>query len=208
MPAALNLAGIQYNRLTGIKRIGVLRRRALWLFRCKCGNTLEACAADVKSGNTKSCGCLLRDLLLERNTKHGQAHSLTYRIWCGMKSRCYTSSATGYKWYGAKGIRVCAEWRDSFEVFLADMGTCPNGGYSIDRIDGSGNYEPSNCRWATLTEQANNRRSTRLITYNKKTLSMFQWSKLLGGSRGLVKHRINSGWSDERSVSTPVCTST
>lgn len=119
------------------------------------------------------------ELALSNGTRyrHGMTGTRTHRIWVGMRRRCRDENASGYQNYGGRGIKVCPEW-DSFEQFLSDMGECPSG-YSLDRIDGDLGYEPSNCRWATLEDQNNNRRSVVLVEWQGKTLSIRQWSREL-----------------------------
>ncbi len=119
------------------------------LYLCHCGKEFESLINNVKRGNTKSCGC-------SRKT-HGKAKTKEYQCWQNMKKRCYNSKDINYENYGARGIVVCDRWLNSFEDFYSDMKDCPEG-YSLDRIDVDGNYEPDNCRWSTRSEQAYNTR--------------------------------------------------
>lgn len=125
---------------------------------------------------------------------HGMTKTRTYKKWAGMKTRCYNEKEESYKYYGAKGIRVCDSWLNSFDNFLKDMGTCPEG-YTLDRIDSDNNYSPDNCRWATLKQQANNKTNNRWIEYNgmKKTLS--QWSQFRGIGHATILYRLKAKWS-------------
>lgn len=136
-----------------------------WLCHCDCGNDLVARSRDLRSGNTKSCGCLKMDLTRVRFTTHGYCKegkpNQEYTTWKGMRQRCNDPNADNYPRYGGRGISVCARWSD-FSLFLADMGPRPEG-TSIDRINNDGNYEPGNCRWATAVEQQNNRRKTNVM---------------------------------------------
>lgn len=141
------------------------------------------------------------------NYRHGKPPE--YRTWLGIKARCYNPNIPNYKDYGGRGIKVCDRWLgiDGFEHFLEDMGPRPKGKskggralYSLDRIDVNGDYCPENCRWATAGEQQNNRRSNRII--NGKTYA--EWGKELGGSRHLIRKRLQYGWTPEDAVSTPL----
>lgn len=165
MPAAKQLDGQVFGRLTVIGRFRSRNGRVTWLCRCECGKLHEAVSHALTSGHTKSCGCW-KD---ERNTStaptHGHAKrgykSPTYYSWCAMWTRCTNPNVKSYKDYGGRGVQICDRWKD-FENFLADMGERPEG-RTLDRINVNGNYEPGNCRWATRKEQAiNTQRASRL----------------------------------------------
>jgi hypothetical protein len=140
------------------------------------------------------------------NYKHGCKHTKLYEIWCAMKQRCDNKNAWAYKYYGAKGISVCDEWQNSFESFK--IWSEANGyieGLSIDRIDNNGNYSPSNCRWVTMKEQANNQRNTLRIEYLGVTKTLHEWADSLGIRSATLYYRIYKlGWSIERAFTEKV----
>ncbi len=178
-----NLAGQRFGRLQVVTEAP--RRSAdarYWLCRCECGNSKEVSHRALKSSNTKSCGCLLRETTARRMTVHGHASRTSrtrlYKIWGGMVARCTISSATGFAQYGGAGVKVCDRWL-TFENFAADMGE-PPAGASIDRIDGALGYEPGNCRWATRQQQNENRKSVRWIEFDGKRMNVTQWARHLG----------------------------
>ena len=153
----LDFTGNKFGRLTIIKRDIENKIPRMWLCICDCGVKKSVRMDHLKNGRTVSCGCHKTELAINRLTSHGMTKTRTYRIWRDMINRCHYENYPERHLYGGRGITVCDRWRYSFENFLADMGVCPDG-LSIDRKDSNGNYEPTNCKWSTSKEQANNRR--------------------------------------------------
>ena len=187
-------SGDKYNKLTAIRFVEMRgKSQQYWLFHCDCGNEKVLCANDVKR-RTKSCGCFQS----KGNFKHGMKGTRTYASWKGIKERCLNKNCKDYKNYGGRGITICPEWL-TFENFYNDMGKRPIG-LSIDRINNNGNYCKENCHWATIEEQANNKRTNHLITYQGKTQTLAQWEKELEISRGIIRGRLKLGWSVEKAL--------
>lgn len=198
--ARLDLTGKTYGYLT-VKEFSKVKtspcgsKNSMWICECKCGNDVEVLAQSLKSGNTLSCGCYKISI----HTKHGMVNTGTYKSWSGMKSRCFHKSTPLYKNYGGRGITVCDRWLD-FNNFLLDMGERPKG-KSLDRIDVNKNYEPSNCRWATVFEQANNTTRNHNITFNGVCKTLTQWANQLNISTAALTKRLNK-WSLEKALTT------
>lgn len=170
---------------------------------CSCGGKTEVSKAALRR-NTLSCGCLRQRLLdTGMQLRHGQTKTRAYRSWGTMLQRCYNPKNLKYPSYGGRGIVVCDRWLN-FDAFLADMGQPPVGA-TLDRRDNSGPYELSNCRWATATEQARNRRSNKLISFRNETRCLAEWGDVLGFKPATLLTRLDRlGWSIEKAFTTPL----
>ncbi len=209
----IEMVGKKFGRLSVLERDSTGNNGAVtWKCRCDCGNIVSVNGSALRNGHTSSCGCYQKDIATvsakqmgQKNTRHGMSYERIHGIWRGMKQRCSDPNSDDYKNYGARGITVCPEWSESFEAFrdwaLAN-------GYrddlTIDRIDNDGPYAPENCRWATGAEQNNNRRNTRLVTFNGKTQSLQQWANETDIPRGTIAARLRTGWSVERALTEPI----
>lgn len=205
MPKPYNLLGQKFGHLLVKEDAGSKDNRYSCLCLCDCGNTKLIRSSALTRGHTRSCGCLQREVVRQRNTSHGESRSSEYSIWAGMKARCYNPKATYYENYGGRGISVCEHWLHSFENFLSDMGKRPSPKHTIDRIDNDKNYEPTNCQWITRAEQNRNQRSNIKITYQGETKNLSEWSKITGISFSGLKQRLFVlHWPIEKSLTTPV----
>lgn len=192
-------SGKRFGRLLLKERVeNTSTGHARYAYVCDCGSLGVANIRDIQSGRTQSCGCLHR----EKITSHNKARSPTYNVWSTMQQRCGNPNATGYSYYGGRGISVCERWK-TFENFLADMGEQPARRMSIDRIDVNGNYEPGNCRWLSMTKQQLNRRNNRRITLGGLTQTVKEWCIDLKMSEELFRSRLKQGWTPEEVVTTP-----
>lgn len=190
--------GSKFERLTITSHAGVDKRnRTLYNAVCDCGNIAICNATELRNGHKKSCGCLRSELSSKRMTTHGATKggksSKEFTTWCSIKQRCLDENTKSYHNYGGRGISICERWVNSFENFLFDMGKRPSSKHSIDRIDVNGNYEPSNCRWATSKEQGRNRRNNRIVNINGSDKSLVEASEIIGIKQGTLISRLNRG---------------
>ncbi|TXJ78613.1 hypothetical protein E2C11_16535 [Streptomyces lavendulae] len=198
----LGLTGRRFGRLLVIEQAGrSARKDVMWRCRCDCGEEVTTSASSLSLGRTQSCGCLRREAVAAAATRHGQSDNPLHKRWRNMLDRTGNPEHPAYPDYGGRGITVCERWR-AFENFAADMGPTFSSDLSLDRIDNDGNYEPANCRWATLHEQARNRRDNRTITWRGRTMVIAEWSEFLGFNRYLISQRLRQGWSVERALTT------
>lgn len=203
------LYGKKFGRLTALaptdKRAAC--KSVIWRCECECGAIKEYPITWLLRGKVVSCGCRKAENLWAKNKPvHGKSGTPIYGVYRAMLNRCYYVKDVAYKNYGGRGIAVCDEWKKSFVNFY---GWAIANGYSkeltIDRIDNNGNYEPSNCRWVTYKEQANNTRKNRFIEYNGTTLTLSQWSEKTGISQSAIERRINlRHWTIEKALTTPM----
>lgn len=181
------------------------------IFRCHCGNEFRAYFFAVKYGKTHSCGCYRRAWTRAKSLKHGNnrgkeagGRTPEYRTWANMKHRCECPTGRMWKYYGGRGIKVCDRWQE-FPAFLADMGLRPSPQHSIERINTDGNYEPTNCRWATDVEQANNKSNNLRITIEGETKTLSEWARVSGISAGTIITRYKRyGWGPHQAVFAPL----
>ncbi len=183
--------------------------KPVWLCQCDCGTVTTAYGYSLKNGHTQSCGCLHRErasTAAKINSRtHGMKNTPEWHSWSAMLSRCRNPNATGYDRYGGRGIRVAKRW-EKFENFYADMGPRPSKAHSLDRKDSNGHYKPDNCRWASRTEQANNRRDSAIVVYHGEQMPLHvAWTKSGSHvSKREVRRRMRFGWTVERALDTPV----
>lgn len=157
MPPVIDLTNKRFGRLVAKERAPNMGRRAAWLCLCDCGNTHTVSSNILQRGTTRSCRCLLNEWRLTHGlTRRGKIHP-EYGVWKTMRQRCSNPNRNSYPNYGGRGIKVCERW-SKFENFIADMGPRP-AGYTIERLNNNGNYEPTNCKWIPLSDQGKNRRS-------------------------------------------------
>ncbi len=201
MSKIINLIGKRFERLIVIERSENIKERVAWKCQCDCGNTKIVTSQDLKHKKVKSCGCLRKETACINNRKtikHNKTNTRLYRIWQGIKSRCYYNKNLEYKNYGARGIKICDEWLHDFMNFYD---WAMQNGYkeelTIDRINVDGNYEPNNCRWVTYRIQENNRKNNKIIEYKNKKYTLSQLSDFLKIPYATLSWRIKNNWKEE-----------
>jgi hypothetical protein len=191
----LELAGVRSGKLVAVEKAGVNHeKRILWRCQCDCGNETLATASAIKLGLNRSCGCAKSSGKGAR--QDGRSKRPEYMVWQIMRQRCGNPADDGYYLYGARGIRVCAEWdtKDGFAAFIAHLGPRPSADHSIDRIDNDRGYEPGNVRWATPKQQAANRRTTHYLTIDGETYHVSEWARRAGVKIGTIFSRLRQGF--------------
>ena len=197
-----NLESRQFGRWIVLEKTDTTNRDLYYLCRCVCGTEKRVCGQSLLSGDTRSCGCLQRELTRNRSITHGATDTKEYTVWEGMRARCRNQNKQDFKNYGGRGIKVCDRWINSFENFIEDMGLCPEN-LTIERIDNDGNYSPENCRWGTRKEQALNRRSNNILTHEGVSKTISEWAEMLNVERSAIAHRLERGWSVEDALEKP-----
>lgn len=180
----LTVVGIQGRNKSGV---------ALALCSCTCGSSKVILASSLYGKATESCGCIRKEQLVERLRKHGLSKTAEYKIWIGIKKRCFNEKCKSFARYGGRGITVCADWMN-FETFLRDMGPRPSPSHSVDRYpDQNGAYERTNCRWATPIEQGNNMSNNVLVEYDGETMSVAVLARRINKSPNTLYGRVSAG---------------
>lgn len=208
----IDVTGQQFGRLTVVKDLGIFikdgttKKNHYFLCRCSCENKTEIIVSlgHLRSGHTKSCGCLHEEHNKHGNPKHNLCYNRLYSIYYAMRKRCYKPSQPSYKNYGARGINVCELWLNDFmEFYNWAMQNGYRDGLSLDRIDVDKDYCPENCKWSTMNEQANNKTTTIYLTYKGETKTLTQWANKLGVNYRALYRRYNNGWDIDRIFEQP-----
>lgn len=204
-----DIIGKRFGKLVVKREVGGEKKDTLFECLCDCGKvTVEKWSAII--GGKKSCGCLHHEQLMKRNTTHGGSNDRLYTVWMSMKGRCYDINDAEYKWYGGRGIEVCAEWRNDYTMFKKFMMECgydenaKRGECTIERIDVNGNYCPENCCIATIQQQAYNKTNSHLEEYNGEVKTIAEWAKEYNVPYNLVFRRFQRGWTMEEALKKPL----
>lgn len=206
MSRFIDLTNQKFGRLTVIKRVDQ-KTPIRWLCQCECGNFKEVYATHLRSGNTRSCGCLAREIAVKmghqrdigkRSFKHGDFGTKLYGIWAGMKRRCYNRNTKYYADYGGRGIKVCEEWKEyiNFKQWAVSAGY--KEGLTIERINVDFDYSPDNCKWISIHEQNLNKRNSVRIEYQGKIYSIKEIAAITGLKERTIKGRYERGWTTEK----------
>ncbi len=202
----VDLTGKRFGRLTVVRRgedyISPKGYRAVnWVCSCDCGETCVVRGCNLKSGASRSCGCIVEEH--PNHTTHGLSKGRIYSIWCGIRDRCKNPKSGNYENYGGRGISICSDWDDDFTSFYSwSMENGYSDRLSIHRINNDGNYSPENCAWVDWSTQANNTRKTHYLTYLGKTQSISQWAEEVGMPKQRLRDRIRLGWDIAKALTT------
>ena len=200
-----DLTGKKFGRLTVMSRAKNSKGgKARWLCRCECGNECIVHSSSLKSGNTKSCGCIRREVSHDKAVTHGMSKTPLFAVWWAMLSRCNNPNNHSYKNYGARGIKVCDEWLNPSKFFDWAAENGYSSGLTIERIDVNKGYGPDNCKWIPKDEQARNKTNNRMIEINCERKCLAQWCEEYNVDYFMVHQRIcKLGWSPEKALTTP-----
>lgn len=201
-----NIVGKTFGKLTVIEQIGI---KSICI--CSCGENHTAFSHNLRKLNTSQCTACYKKTISVRKTTHGQSNyqkstsrqTKEYMTWSHIKSRCLNVNDKRYLDYGGRGICICERWKNSFENFFEDIGIAPTAKHQIDRIDNSGDYEPSNCRWSSIKEQANNKRNNIFLVLNGEEKTASEWSEILNMQSSTIIKRKKSGWTDYDCLTKP-----
>lgn len=196
----MDLIGAKFGKLTVIDRSKVSSQsgNARWNCICECGTTVTVIGSHLRSGHTKSCGCNRFS-----NVAKGYSKERLYGIWKKMHIRCYDKTSDRYKWYGEKGITICSDWHDFIPFREWALKNDYDKKLTIDRIDSTGNYSPENCRWVSMTVQANNRSGNRIVFYQGEKFTAAELAEAYNLKQHTVYNRLKLGWNVEKIVETP-----
>lgn len=190
----IDLTGQKFGRLIVVRRAENKHGRVAWLCKCDCGKEIITTSYLLKSGQSKSCGCYNIDKIIERNTTHGDSKTRLYKEWGAMKERCYRPKHEYYADYGGRGVSVCSEWLDEKSGYKTFKAWAIANGYkddlTLERKDVNGNYEPSNCKWATRIEQANNKRNSQRYKIDGEYLTIAQIARRYGIKYAKLRDRL------------------
>ena len=207
MGSVVDLSGNSFGLWRVIKRVeNDKHNKARWLCVCSCGAEKVVSANNLVSGRSNNCGCVRREKTVTRSTSHGKSKTKLYRTWAKMKERTTNENVPAFKNYGGRGIVVCDEWLEDFRSFY--VWALANGydeNLTIDRIDNNGPYSPNNCRWTTMKQQNNNRRSNHILAMGEVSHTIAEWEAITGINKSAIWDRINKlGWSVEKALTTKV----
>ena len=200
----VDLKGIKIGRLRVLKIIFIKNRSIYWECLCDCGKVTNVKGGHLTSRATKSCGCFQKERASQASRKHGMSNTVEFSTWRRMINRCCNKRCQDFSRYGGRGIKVCDRWLKSFNNFFKDMGKRPSESHSIERENNSGNYEPSNCIWATMSVQCNNTSRNRILNINGDRKTMSQWCRIHKIRMKNVWYRLNAGWNPERALTIPI----
>ena len=202
-----DITGQKFNQLTVVGFVGRKypgNNNLYWACVCDCGNTAEVNRNNLMTGAVKRCKDCGRHNTTKARTKHSKSYTKEHHTWRHILDRCHNPNNQSYRLYGGRGITVFDGWRKSFEAFYSHVGDAPSPKHSLDRIDNNKGYYPGNVRWATAKQQCRNNRRNRILTLDGESKCLVEWSEKIGISVGTLYQRLKRGWSEEKTLTTPV----